>query len=41
VPEIYLASHRVYAIITAEFLQSSKSQGNDLVTPSPTYDFQV
>ncbi len=31
--------HVVAAIITDEFLQYSKSQGNDLITPMPQYNF--
>jgi uncharacterized protein len=32
-------SHTVCAIMTAEFLEFSKSRGNDLTTPMPQYDF--
>lgn len=32
-------SHTVCAQVTAEFLEFSKSQGNDLMTPIPTYQF--
>lgn len=32
-------SHTVCAIMTAEFLEFSKSHGNDLSTPVPRYDF--
>ena len=32
-------SHTVCAIVTDEFLQFSKSQGNDLSTPRPELDF--
>lgn len=32
-------SHTVCAIMTAEFLAFSKSRGNDLSTPMPTYAF--
>ncbi|MBJ7327046.1 MAG: DUF2237 domain-containing protein [Chthoniobacterales bacterium] len=32
-------SHTVCAVMTAEFLDFSKSQGNDLTTPMPQYDF--
>ena len=32
-------SHTVCAIMTAEFLEFSKSRGNDLTTPVPQYDF--
>ena len=32
-------SHTVCAIMTAEFLEFSKSRGNDLSTPVPQYDF--
>lgn len=31
--------HTVCAIVTEEFLQYSKSQGNDLITPNMTYNF--
>ncbi|MBD1856319.1 DUF2237 domain-containing protein [Leptolyngbya boryana CZ1] len=31
--------HVVCAQVTAEFLEFSKAQGNDLVTPMPLYDF--
>ncbi len=31
--------HLVCAKVTAEFLQYSKAQGNDLVTPMPMYNF--
>lgn len=31
--------HVVAAIITDEFLQFSKSKGNDLITPYPAYGF--
>lgn len=32
-------SHTVCAIMTEEFLKFSKSKGNDLSTPVPTFDF--
>ena len=32
-------SHTVCAIMTAEFLQFSSAQGNDLVTPHPQWGF--
>lgn len=32
-------SHTVCAIMTAEFLEFSKSRGNDLSTPVPQYEF--
>jgi uncharacterized protein (DUF2237 family) len=32
-------SHTVCVIITQEFLEFSKSRGNDLSTPRPEYDF--
>ena len=32
-------SHTVCAVMTAEFLEFSKSRGNDLSTPVPQYDF--
>jgi len=31
--------HTVCALMTAEFLEFSKSRGNDLSTPRPEYDF--
>lgn len=31
--------HEVCAIVTEEFLQYSKAQGNDLITPRPDLDF--
>jgi uncharacterized protein (DUF2237 family) len=31
--------HTVCAIVTAEFLEFSKAQGNDLSTPMPVYGF--
>jgi uncharacterized protein len=34
-----LGTHVVCAQITAEFLAHTKSQGNDLITPVPTYNF--
>jgi len=34
-----LGSHTVCAQVTPEFLQYSKSQGNDLITPVPEFDF--
>jgi uncharacterized protein (DUF2237 family) len=34
-----LGSHTVCAQVTAEFLQYSKSKGNDLITPVPEFDF--
>ena len=32
-------SHTVCAILTDDFLQFAKSQGNDLITPSPQFGF--
>jgi len=32
-------SHTICAVMTAEFLEFSKSRGNDLTTPMPPYDF--
>jgi len=32
-------THVVCAQVTAEFLQFSRLQGNDLITPRPEYDF--
>jgi uncharacterized protein len=34
-----LGQHTVCAQVTEEFLMYSRSQGNDLVTPMPEYDF--
>ncbi len=34
-----LGTHTVCSIMTQEFLEFSKVQGNDLVTPIPAYDF--
>jgi uncharacterized protein (DUF2237 family) len=34
-----LGSHTVCAQVTTEFLEYSKSKGNDLITPVPEYDF--
>lgn len=31
--------HVIAAVLTADFLQFSKSRGNDLITPIPAYDF--
>jgi uncharacterized protein (DUF2237 family) len=31
--------HEICAVVTEEFLQYSKAQGNDLVTPRPELDF--
>ena len=40
VPESDLGNHSVCAIMTDDFLQFSKSQGNDLISPNPLYDFE-
>jgi len=32
-------SHTVCVVLTAEFLEFSKSRGNDLSTPRPEYNF--
>jgi uncharacterized protein len=32
-------SHTVCAEVTADFLEFSRSRGNDLITPIPAYDF--
>jgi uncharacterized protein len=32
-------SHTVCAQVTAAFLEFSRSRGNDLITPIPSYDF--
>ena len=34
-----VGSHTVCVIVTKEFLEFSKSKGNDLTTPRPEYDF--
>ena len=34
-----LGSHTVCARVTAEFLEFSRSRGNDLTTPIPAFDF--
>ena len=34
-----IGSHTVCAVMTAEFLAFSRSQGNDLATPMPQYGF--
>ncbi|KAA6182191.1 DUF2237 domain-containing protein [Thiohalocapsa marina] len=34
-----LGSHTVCARVTAEFLEFSRSRGNDLITPNPDFDF--
>lgn len=34
-----LGTHTVCAVVTSEFLEFSKSRGNDLITPRPEYDF--
>jgi uncharacterized protein len=34
-----IGSHTVCAVITAEFLEFSKSRGNDLPTPMPQFGF--
>jgi uncharacterized protein (DUF2237 family) len=39
VPESDFGNHSVCAVITDEFLQFSKAQGNDLISPNPLYDF--
>ena len=31
--------HEVCAVMTQEFLEFSRKQGNDLITPRPDYDF--
>ena len=33
-------SHTVCAVVTAEFLEFSRAQGNDLSTPRPEYHFR-
>lgn len=34
-----VGTHVVCAIVTDEFLKFTKSQGNNLITPSPAHDF--
>lgn len=34
-----VGSHTVCAVVTQEFLEFSREQGNDLVTPRPEYGF--
>ena len=34
-----VGSHTVCAVVTAEFLEYSRSLGNDLITPMPMYQF--
>ena len=34
-----IGTHTVCAIMTDEFLEYSKSKGNDLITPRPEFDF--
>ena len=34
-----LGTHTVCSIMTDEFLEYSKSKGNDLITPRPEFDF--
>ena len=34
-----VGTHTVCAIMTNEFLEYSKSKGNDLITPRPEFDF--
>ena len=34
-----VGTHTVCAIMTDEFLEHSKSKGNDLITPRPEFDF--
>ena len=34
-----LGQHTVCAVMTQEFLEFSKQQGNDLITPNEDYDF--
>ncbi|MBA6292718.1 DUF2237 domain-containing protein [Colwellia sp. MB3u-70] len=39
VPENDFGNHSVCAVMTDEFLQFSKAQGNDLITPNHMYNF--
>ncbi len=39
VPDSDFGNHSVCAIMTDEFLQFSKAQGNDLITPNPMFQF--
>lgn len=34
-----MGTHTICVLLTTEFLEFSKSRGNDLVTPFPEYDF--
>ncbi len=34
-----MGTHTVCVLITNEFLEFSKTRGNDLITPIPEYDF--
>lgn len=34
-----LGTHSVCAVMTKEFLEFSRSKGNDLITPRPAWDF--
>lgn len=34
-----LGTHTVCAVMTAEFLEFSRTRGNDLITPRPEYQF--
>lgn len=34
-----IGTHTVCAVVTREFLEFSKSRGNDLITPNPLFDF--
>ena len=36
---MHQGSHVVCAVVTEEFLEFTKSRGNDLSTPIPAYDF--
>jgi len=40
VPSSDYGNHSVCAVMTDEFLQYSKSRGNDLITPNPMFDFK-
>ena len=37
--KVDIGLHTVCAVVTNEFLNFSKEQGNDLITPAPQYNF--
>jgi uncharacterized protein (DUF2237 family) len=40
VPNSDFGNHSVCAVMTDAFLEYSKAQGNDLISPNPMYDFK-